>query len=302
MRVTRDPYHPGITRRSVVAIGVFDGVHRAHRVIISSAVAFARRTGATSVVLTFWPHPQGQQSLYSLEHRIRIIAALGADVCVVARFDRRFARMAAAAFIKEILVDALRASAVYVGENFRFGKDARGDSALLQKYSAQFHYALKIFRVLKSHRRVISSTAIRRLIVEGKLYEAASLLEHPVSILGRVGRGDSLATRLGFPTANIDPQHDIVPPAGIYAVRIVWKGRQFKGVCYIGNRPTFKARNAERSIEVHIFDFHRRIYGQPLEIAFVKKIRNERKFSSTPALIKAIKKDIISAKKIFSLH
>jgi riboflavin kinase / FMN adenylyltransferase len=301
MKVITDLKNFKLAGRSVVAIGVFDGVHKAHRRIISAAIKSARLRKVKSVVLTFWPHPQGQASLNSLEHRLRLIAELGVDICVVIRFTRRFAGISANDFVKCILADRLKAEAVFIGENFRFGKNAGGNVSLLKKLSCLYGFRVRSFAVLKTGRAAISSTLIRKLISSGKLNAAEKILMRPVSVLGTVIKGASLATQLGFPTANIAAHHEVLPPAGIYAAQVFFDKQNYPGICYIGKRPTFSGN--KQNIEVHIFDFKKNIYGIDLEIRFIRKIRKERKFPDPRALIKQIKKDIIEAKNIlFSRH
>jgi riboflavin kinase/FMN adenylyltransferase len=284
--------------KSVVAVGVFDGVHKAHRLIITSAVKLARQRKAKALVLTFWPHPQGQASLNSLAHRLRLIEELKADICVVIRFNRNFAKTSAEDFVKDILVKRLNAGVVFIGENFRFGRNAEGDVQLLEKLSLFYGFVVRSFKVFKTGRAVISSTLIRKLISSGELKAAERILMRPVSVLGTVIKGASLGAKLGFPTANISAHHEVLPPAGIYAVRVVVNMRNYSGICYIGKRPTF--HSDKQSIEVHIFNFKKNIYGQDLEIQFLRKIRGEKKFAHPQALIKQIKKDIVKAKVFFS--
>ena len=202
-------------KKPVVALGVFDGVHRGHRVILRSAVDKARRIKGTSIALTFWPHPQKQGSLYSLEHRLNLINELGIDVCIIVRFSKTFSKISAENFVKNILVKNIRASYIYIGENFRFGKGAKGNTALLGELAKQYNYKIKVFKVVKINNKAISSTYIRNLIRRGKIIEASKLLLRPVSILGTVIRGTSFAKGLGFPTANIDPHHEVIPPDGV---------------------------------------------------------------------------------------
>jgi len=300
MELITDLKNLKLSSKSVVAIGVFDGVHKAHRRIITSAIRLARQRKTKALVLTFWPHPQGQASLISLAHRLRLIEELKADICVVIRFDRRFAGMSAEDFVKNILVKRLNAGVVFIGENFRFARNAEGDVRLLEKLSRLYGFVVRPFKVFKTGRAVISSTLIRRLITSGKLKAAQRILMRPVSVLGTVIKGASLGGKLGFPTANIDPHHEVLPAAGIYAVKVVVDKHNYAGVCYIGRRPTF-SRN-KQSIEAHVFNFKKNIYGQDLEIQFLRKIRGEKKFAHPQALIKQIKKDIIKVKAFLSLH
>jgi riboflavin kinase/FMN adenylyltransferase len=288
-------------RKPVVALGVFDGVHRGHINILKSAVKKAKAIKGTSVVLTFWPHPQKEQNLYSLEHRLRLIGKLGIGVSIVINFSRKFADMPALDFVKNILFKKVQARYVYVGENFRFGKNAQGNFKTLLALSRIYNFKVKAFAVIKVKNKPISSTYIRALIRKGKLSAAQKLLTRPVSILGTVVRGTSLATKLGFPTANINPHHEVIPPPGIYAVRVVFNDKKFNGACYIGSKPTI-TNETSRNIEVYIFNFNKNIYGKNLEIQFIKKIRSQKKFDSLAKLAAQIKKDILTVQKLFSRH
>lgn len=288
-------------KKPVVAIGVFDGVHRGHRLILKSAAAKARNIKGTSVVLTFWPDPHRQQSLYSLEHRLKLIQGIGVDACIVLKFSRRLANLDARDFVKNILFRKIAANYIYVGRNFRFGRGGEGNVKTLGELSLAYNFKLKVFNVSKAGRRPVSSTCIRSLIQKGELAAAQKLLARPVSILGTVIKGASLAKKIGFPTANIDPHHEVIPPSGVYAVRVILDKRKLEGICNIGTRPTFRT-TGERHIEAHIFDFHRDIYGKYLELQFVEKLRNEKKFASLPALAGQIKKDIRAALAVLSRH
>jgi riboflavin kinase/FMN adenylyltransferase len=288
-------------KRPVVALGVFDGVHLAHIRILKAAVRKARRLKGTAVLVTFWPHPQKEPSIYSLEHRLRLISQLGIDAGIVLRFNKAFARLSAEKFVKKILLEKIGTGYILVGKNFRFGRDAQGDYNLLNKLAQRYNFKLKVFAVLRINGRAVSSTYIRRLITQGNLAAARKLLKRPVSVLGTVIRGDSLGRRLGFPTANIDPHHEVLPPSGVYAARIMLNRRSLKGVCYIGSKPTFKSGSAKR-VEVYIFNFKKNIYAQNLEINFFIQIRKEKKLKSSSALIRQIRKDILHAQAYFSLH
>ncbi len=294
----------------MVALGVFDGVHLGHRHILKAAVEKARRIKGTSMVVTFWPDPHREESIYSLEHRLRLIGAVGIDVCVVIKFNQKFSRIPAEKFIKNILAERIDAKHIYVGRNFRFGREGKGDFKSLIKLSSLYYFKVKAFDIIKINHQPISSTYIRRLITSGKLKEAGRLLSRPVSVLGTVIKGASLATRLGFPTANIDPHHEVLPPSGVYAVLAIFHNKKFKGVCYIGTKPTFSRQDGiplltgkhqrQKHVEVYIFNFKKNIYGKYLEIQFIKKIRNERKFNSPQYLVQQVKKDIAQTRKIFS--
>lgn len=300
MHVVRDIESIRSCRRAVLAIGVFDGLHRGHRLIINACVRRARRIGGCSVVMTFWPHPRGQKSLYSLEHRLRLLSHLGVDTCVVVPFTGAFSRMSPEAFVRKIVCGRLKAETVFVGENFRFGRNAVGDAALLARLCAVCHIKVSVSRTVRVNGTAVSSSHIRRLISKGNLALAARLLCAPVSVYGHVVEGTGQGRELGFPTANIDPHHEVTPPAGVYAVRVFFDSTAAKGVCSIGTRPTFDPRATEPVVEVHIFGLTKDLYGKYLEAQFIAKIRDQRPFRSCSALIRQIRRDIVKAKKILS--
>lgn len=286
---------------AVVALGVFDGVHRGHISILRKAASFARRIGGRSEVLTFWPHPQREKSLYSLKHRLKLIAEEGIDVCIVINFNRSFSGITARSFVKDILVKKLNARYVYVGKNFRFGRHAEGDIKTLFELSDEYDFRLKVFNVVTLKGRPVSSTYIRGLIAKGRLRRAGEFLGRPVDILGTVIKGKSIARKLGFPTANINPHHEVIPPSGIYAVNLILGKRKLKGACYIGRKPTFN-RKADKHIEAHIFNFNKNIYGKDVRVEFLEKIRDDKKFNSSQDLANQIKKDINKVKTLLLRH
>jgi riboflavin kinase/FMN adenylyltransferase len=296
-------------KRPVVALGVFDGVHRGHRKVLEAAVKKARAVKGKSIALTFWPHPHGQESIFSLRHRLLLLEELAIDAAVVVRFSPAFSRIPAEDFVRNTLVKKLAARYIYVGDNFRFGKDSSGDLALLRRLSGPYGFRLRAFRTVSYRGRPVSSTLIRGLIRRGELKMAARLLRHPVSVLGSVKRGTALGRLIGFPTANIDPHHEVIPPSGIYAVRVALGEKRLKGACYIGTKPTLRKATGHRaqatgregvSIEVHIINFRGNIYGKYLEIQFVKKIRPDRRFASLALLSRQIRKDAAAAAGILS--
>ncbi|MDP2905634.1 MAG: riboflavin biosynthesis protein RibF [Candidatus Omnitrophota bacterium] len=296
-------------RKPVLAIGVFDGVHRGHEKILRAVANKAERIGGTAMAMTFWPHPQDAGHLYSLEHRLRLIAGCGIKVCVVVGFNKRFAATSAEYFIKRILADLIRPAYVYVGGNFNFGRGGRGDYRMLEELAGAYRFGVKVFGVLKAGGRPVSSTHIRALIRGGKLFAASSLLGRPVSVLGTVVRGRALGSKLGFPTANINPHHEIIPPSGVYAVQVFIGDKIYRGVCNIGRKPTFNPQEnfcprqeSREDIEVYIFDFKKNIYGRYIEVRFIKRIRNEKKYASIPQLAAQIKRDAIAARRLFCPH
>lgn len=291
---------------SVVTVGVFDGVHLGHRKVIAGTVERAKALGVRSVVLTFDPHPAmilhpgtWVPSLMSLDHRIRLIGELGVDIIIVANFSKSFASITAEKFVKDVLVSKLGAREVCASKGFFFGKGAEASLELLKKLGARYGFKVDVVKAARVGSGIVSSSRIRKAITAGDIALAARLLGRPVSVLGTVVKGISLASSLGYPTANINPHHEVVPPSGVYAVKVLFRGKMLKGVLNIGMRPTFFApRDCEPNIEVHIFNFRRHIYGEDLEVLFIKKIRDEVRFENRQELVREIRRDVDIAKSV----
>ncbi len=276
---------------TVVVIGVFDGLHRGHRFLIKNAVSCARNLNKKSLCLTFHPHPNGEPYLISLKHRIKLIFEMGIDYCLVVSFNRKFSKISAKNFVRGILVKLFRPSLIFIGENFRFGYRASGDVGLLKNMGELFGFKVKPIKELKAGATVISSRRIRRLIRCGELKDAERFLGRKVSVLGTVIKGAKRGRILGYPTANINPHHEVLPKEGVYAVRVLYGKLTYNGLCNIGGRPTFNPSEETQTIEVHLFNFKKNIYGKDVEIQFIRKLRDEKKFPSGIALSSQIKKD-----------
>lgn len=281
----------GKFKSAVVAIGVFDGLHRGHRYLLQKALSAAKRLHRPCVCVTFHPHPKGQPYLISLAHRLKLIEAIGIDYCLVIYFNEHFARISASDFIRDVLVARLGALFIFVGENFHFGCNAQGDAALLKQNGGQYGFKVRAVKELNIGGKKASSQRIRALIQEGNLGPAEKILGRKVSVLGSVIKGNQRGRILGYPTANINPHHEVLPKEGVYAIKAVYNKKEYNGICNIGRRPTFGSPDEAKTIEVHLFDFHKNIYGKDLEIAFIHKIREEKKFPSSASLILQIKKD-----------
>ena len=306
MRIITDVKNIRLKKNTVVSVGVFDGVHIGHQRIIGYQVRCARALGLPSVVITFDPHPMkilepqnAPPILISLAHRLRLLEERGIDIVLALKFTRAFSKLSPEAFVKKYLVGAFHAKIVLAGPGFFFGRYRDGDTSLLKSLGEKYRFAVKDIKPILFKGIPVSSTRIRRLIRTGMLEEASEILGRPVSVLGTVTRGCALGRTLGYPTANVNPHHEIIPPAGVYAVKVKYKGKRYGGVLNIGVRPTFLAgKDNDQAVEVHIFDFKGKIYGEDLEIDFVQKLREERRFSSREALVRQIKKDEAAARAI----
>jgi riboflavin kinase / FMN adenylyltransferase len=283
-----------------VAIGIFDGVHLGHQKILKKLVREAEKEKTKSLVITFYPHPREILKhspkvplLTSLEHRLRLIKELGVDSSVVVKFKKSLSRIKADDFIEKVLVKKLNMKTLVVGKDFKFGHNKKGDFSLLKKMSGRYGFKLFGIDPVKIKGSYVSSTRIREVIEKGGLKHASVLLGRPVVILGTVVKGRRIGRALGFPTANINPHHEAIPPSGVYVVDVKLNGKVFKGVLNIGTRPTF-GENREPVIELHILNFRKNIYGKDAEIIFKKKIRKEKKFKTVNDLKEQIKKDILS--------
>lgn len=296
-----------LNKKSCLAVGVFDGLHRGHRSIIEKVVAIAKENKVSSVVLTFFPHPDSiihsknkSPLLISLKHRLSLIASLGVDICAVVQFNPYFSNMSAEDFVKEVLVKRFNIGYLVLNRNFTFGRDRSGDEKLVRKLSRCFNFKVYFQRDVKANGDIISSTLIRSLIKNGNLNKACRLLGRRVEVVGTVVGGDRRGRRLGFPTANIDPHHEVIPPNGVYLIEAYLKDKRLFGLANIGLRPTFE-KGKKETIEIHLLSFRRDIYNEDLRIVFLKKLRNEKKFKQRFNLVSQINKDIMQARRFFSI-
>lgn len=290
-----------------MAIGIFDGLHLGHQYLIKQMIRRARVLGGTAMVMTFYPHPIhvlrpdiDLPLLIPLSYRLQLIESLGVDVCWVVRFTRQFSKLTPEQFIKRYLVDKLKVRETFVGDDFRFGQNRSGNLEFFKAAGERCGFQVNIVPAVQKNGQVISSTRIRKHIREGKLNEARRLLGRRVAIVGKVVRGDSRGKKLGYPTANIQPLSDTVPPPGVYLVRVFLNGRSYSGMANVGTRPSFPTKGNRIHIEAHIFDFRKNIYGREMTIEILKKIRNEKPFPSQDRLIAQLRRDEIKARKLFS--
>ena len=288
-----------------LAIGVFDGVHRGHQAVISTSADHARAANGTPVVVTFDPHPEkvlrpqaAPHLLSATQHKIALIRALGVEHLLIIRFDKQFAATEPEDFVQKLVAHSKPLREICVGHEWSFGKNRRGNLALLKNLGAKFNFDVVGIQPVKINGAVVSSTAIREAVEKGDLTKGAEMLGREYTILGRVTRGDNLGKKIGFPTANLSAHSEQFPPNGVYVAEARIDGELHRGVINLGIRPTVSSGKSERVLEIHLFDFNRDIYGQDVEVHFLKFLRPEKKFENLDALVQQIRHDVEQARQL----
>lgn len=286
---------------TVLTVGTFDGVHKGHRTLMDTVVDKARARDARSVIVTFDPHPReiinpgskGIRLLTTLQERCEILEDLGIALMVVIPFDRDFSLLSSEEFVKDIIYEKIGVSEFVIGYDHHFGKDREGSIDTIRRLGEQLGFDSYVVSRQEVGDHTVSSTAIRKALQEaGDVELATELLGRHYMLNGTVVHGDKRGKLLGFPTANLRPQHPnkVIPLDGVYAVKVRINGDFYAGMMNIGTRPTFDD-DEERTLEVNIFDFDRDIYGKNLQVRFLKRIRDEMKFSGKEELIAQLEKD-----------
>ncbi len=318
-------YVPDPRRPLVLAVGNFDGVHLGHQELIRSVVGQARRLGGKAGVLTFSRHPQNVlrpskhlELLTSMEYKLYLLEKLGIQLCFFLPFTEKFSQLGPAHFVEHILVRKLKVSEVCLGGTAHFGHDRKGNADLMRNLAAQHHFRFKEARPVKRLGHFLSSTHLRALIRSGKLEEARKGLGRPFSVLAKVVRGAGRGKHLGFPTANLKLSGLVLPPEGVYPVKLrrvslcptrsragqireitfSASRRWYQGVLNYGKRPTFYPHIKEAVAEVFILGFEGNLYGHTLEISFSRRLRGEKTFENAEALKRQIGRDIGNARRI----
>lgn len=292
---------------TVITIGNFDGVHIGHQKIFNYIKRKAKLIGGKSVVITFHPHPirvlfkdHPLKLITTTEDKIKLIERCGIDITILIPFTPEFAQIEAEDFVRDILVGKLNAKWVVVGYDYRFGRGRKGDRDLLRKLGLFYGFKVTVLKAYKKKGEILSSTAVRNALIEGKIKEANLFLGRAYHLDGEVikgmGRGSTL---LGYPTANILPLQEIIPKEGVYAVKVTIPdlAETYRGVANIGKNPTFG--NSNLSYEVHILDLRENLLGKKIRVHFIERLRDEKKFSSVEELKQSIAKDIEMAKIVF---
>jgi riboflavin kinase / FMN adenylyltransferase len=289
---------------SVVTMGNFDGIHLGHQALVRHTVEESKRLRYPSIVLTFEPHPlkvlapeRAPRLLLSYQDKLDLFQTLGVDIVIAQRFDRQFASIAAEDFVLRFLVGRLKTKKLWVGRDLRFGQGRKGGTGDLLRVAPQVGFQVGVLDPVSSDGIRISSSRIRGLVEVGCVDEVQPMLGRYHFVSGRVVTGQGRGRKLGFPTANISSQTEVVPLNGIYATLIEVKSKQWLSVSSVGVNPTFG--DGPRTVESFIFDFESEIYGEAVKLFFVKRIRDEKKFVTVEDLIAQMHRDVNQAKVIF---
>jgi riboflavin kinase/FMN adenylyltransferase len=288
---------------TVVTVGSFDGVHRGHEAVLREIAARARAAGRHSVLVTFDPHPMAVVNpaaapllLTTGPERREILAQTALDYAVLLNFDRALASMPPEQFVRQVLVHGCGMRELVIGHDHGFGQGRQGDASLLARLGAELGFAVDVVPALVVDGQAVSSTLVRRAVAGGDLAHATRLLGRPYFATGQVVPADGRGRTIGFPTANLAgiPPRKLLPPDGVYAVRVEWRGGRADGMMNQGGRPTFQ--QAERAVEVHLFDFAGSLYGEWLKVEWVARLRNVQRFPSPEALRAQLERDRSSAR------
>ena len=289
-------------QNSVIAIGNFDGIHRGHRKVIDQAKKKARKNKIAIGVVTFEPLPVmffnrklKNHRINSYNQKISQLKKLKIDFLVLIKFNKSFSSLSPEKFIKNIIYSKIKSKYVFVSDNFKFGKDRKGNTKTLKKYENIYNYKTIITNPLLNFKKTISSSLIRKKISISKINEANKLLNRNWSVVGKVVKGKKRGRKIGFPTCNITLDDYIVPKLGVYAVIAETNSFRKKGIANVGYRPTFNGQNL--LLEVNIFGINKNLYNKVIKVDFLKFIRAEKKFKNLEHLKKQIKLDIKQAKK-----
>jgi len=287
-------------RNTYLALGNFDGVHIGHKMIISSMVDDAEKDAARSTVLTFDPYPKKvlkgkacPKLLISPGTKTHLIAGLGVDFLVFLPFDNYLAGLAPLKFLEEVVMHYFAPAAIYVGYNYSFGKGGAGTPAVLREFGNRMGVFVNVVPPVTVASEPVSSSEIRNFLSKGEIDSARAYLGYCPVIEGKVTAGDGLAESLGYPTANLQVNGDLIlPAAGIYAAVTLIRGKKYKAAVNVGWRPTVTSGGREKRVEAHILDFEGDLYGEVLRLSIIKRIRDEIKFSSLSKLAEQIGRDV----------
>lgn len=297
-------------QKPVITIGVFDGVHLGHRKVISKLLSLAQKEKGESVIVTLWPHPRlvlnddidSLRLLNTLEEKKMLLEEQHIDHLVILPFTKELSRMSACRFVEDILVNKLKVSHLLIGHDHHFGKDRGGDYHDLKDCAQSNNFKLTRVDPEKDKGSSISSTMIRKQLLDGNLKTANQYLGYEYFIRGKVVGGNRIGKKIGFPTANIEipESYKLIPRDGVYVVKTSVGPHLHNGMLNIGKRPTINKHGYKKTIEVHLFEFEENIYDQKITLHFIERIRDEQKFKHVDQLTEQLKKDKETALKILT--
>lgn len=305
MRLFHGTDNANIARPTVLTLGVFDGLHLGHQLIMKTVVERARAMGAVPTVITFEPHPRAllypesaPPLLQTFDQKTEALGVLGIEQTIVIHFDRAFAQIRAEDFLRTVIADRLHAQEVYLGCGFAFGHGREGNIDLLRTVSQSLGFFADEVPELRLRGRRVSSSRIRELLQQGKVNIARRMLGRPYGVEGRVVRGAERGATLGFPTANLHPHNRVIPRNGVYVTATLIDGQWRRSVTNVGTRPTFGSDN-ESSVETFVMDWSGDLYGDVVRVRFLHRLRDENKFSSIDKLKSQIERDVARAHNYF---
>jgi riboflavin kinase / FMN adenylyltransferase len=285
----------------VATLGIFDGVHRGHRALLDCLVSRAKETNGESVVITFSPHPRlvleknriNLSFLTTMDEKKVLLANANVDHLIIIEFNDKFSDIRACDFIKNVLLDKIGTRHLIIGYNHHFGRRGEGDFDTIKQCAGSLNFTVEQVQGFQTVEGAISSSSIRESLLRGRLEEANNLLGYSYSVAGTTIEGRKIGRLIGFPTANIKPEYEykLIPGNGVYAVEVLIEGLKYRGMMSIGSNPTVNNDMSARSIEVHILDFEKDIYGSRITVVFRKRLRDEIKFDNTEQLAKQMKVD-----------
>jgi riboflavin kinase / FMN adenylyltransferase len=305
MRLFHGTDSASIVRPTVLTLGVFDGLHLGHQLIVRTVTERARALNAVPTVITFDPHPRAvlhpesaPPLLQTFDQKIEAFGVLGLEQTIVIRFNKEFAQVRAEEFLREVVRDRLQAREVYLGRGFAFGHNREGNIELLQKVSRQLGFRAEEVPEVALRGQRISSSRIRALLTEGRVNLARRMLGRPYGVEGRVVRGQERGRTLGFPTANLRPQNRVIPRGGVYVTATLIDGEWRRSVTNVGTRPTFET-TIEPSVETYVMNWSGDLYGDVKRVRFLHRLRDEKKFASIDELKRQIELDLKHAVNYF---
>ena len=305
MRLFHGTDNADIARPTVLTLGVFDGLHLGHQLIMQTVVERARAAGAVPTVITFEPHPRevlhpesAPPLLQTFDQKIEALGVLGIEQTIVIHFDKQFAQIRAQDFLRDAVVDRLHAKEVYLGCGFAFGHDREGNIDLLRSVSQSLGFFADEAPEVRLRGRRVSSSRIRELLQHGRVNLARRMLGRPYGVEGRVVRGAERGVTLGFPTANLHPQNRVIPRNGVYVTASLIEGQWRRSVTNVGTRPTFESA-AATSVETFVMNYSGDLYGDVVRVRFLHRLRDEQKFGSVDELKAQIERDVMRAKNYF---